>query len=381
MFDFQKEERINRERTKRLASWYKGRPQGPVQIDVELHKRCNLNCIFCSRHTIHEKLNRESPKHEMSVERWLGIVTEAKKIDALVFNIEGINEPPMVPELLFPFMEKIKELGMYGIITTNGTLWNSQRLKRIVEIGWDRIHFSVHSPTPKIHDYLVGMSGAWKRAIQAIKTLNEWKKRFDSQRPMLNINICVNILNYEKLPEMVELAHRLEADYIFTEPLMVFSDEGRKLKLSKNDQTNLSSILKIARKLSEKYGIDNNFATEDKNLEKEIVESASKMQPLLLADVQASDDGLISAPCFKPWDRIAIRYTGLTGHCGFIEEGEDVKEKNLKEIWYGEFFQTVRKRMINKQLFPHCSKCVPSDLTQRRRFRRELIRAIRGDVH
>lgn len=376
MFNFDREESINKERIRRLANWCKGKEEGPVQIDVELHKRCNLRCVFCARYDDHERLIKESPKNEMPANRWLEIVEEASQLHALVFNIEGINEPPAAPEIFFPVVNKVKEVGMYGIVTTNGTLWKEDQLKNLVEIGWDRIHFSMHSPKPETHDSLTGMRGSFKKNLRSIQILNKWKKKLNPERPMLNINICINKMNFRELPEMVELAHSLNAAYIFTEPLMVYTEAGGKFKLSGKESKELSSFVERAKKKSDEYGIDNNFATQDKNLEKEIVRKTSDMKNLLLKDVEDLPEGLISAPCFKPWDIMAIRYNGLTGHCGFIEKGENAKEMRLREIWFGEFFRNVRKMMLNKELFVHCNKCVPSDFTQRRRFRRELMKII-----
>ncbi|MEM7825961.1 MAG: radical SAM protein [Candidatus Aenigmatarchaeota archaeon] len=373
MFDFEKEKKINKERIKRLASWYRDKKEAPLQIDAELHKRCNLRCIFCARYDEHEKLNEESKKYEMSVEKWLEIVEEAAELGTVVFNIEGINEPPAIPELFFPVIKKIKEVDLYGIVTTNGTLWKNNQLKDLIEINWDRIHFSLHSSKPEIHDKLTGMKGSFKKAVRIIQNLNKWKKKLKSERPMLNINICVNKLNFRELPKIVKLAKTLKADYIFTEPIMAYTEMGEKLKLSKKELEELSTIIKNAEKIANEFEIDNNFATQDKNLEKEIVKKTSNMKGLLVKNAKDLPDGLISAPCFKPWERIAIRFNGLTGHCGFVEEGENVKEKSLKEIWFGEYFKKARERMLKKELFSHCHKCVPSDFTQGKRFRKELM--------
>ena len=378
MFNFDREEKINKEIIRRLASWHRGKKEGPIQIDVELHKRCNLKCIFCVRYNEHEVLNRKSKEKEMSTEKWLEIVEEAKELNALIFNIEGINEPPAVPKLFFPIIEKVKEVGLYGIVTTNGTLWNEKQLKNLVEMSWDRIHFSIHSSKPEIHDYLTQTKGSFKKAIENIKILNKWKKKLKSERPMLNINVCINRLNFRDLPEIVKLSYSLNAAYIFTEPLMVYSEVGKELKLNNEEIKKLHVIIEKAKRLAEKYEIDNNFATQDKNLEDEIVKKTSEMKPLLLKEVEDLEDGLISAPCFKPWERIAIRYDGKTGYCGYVENGENVKKKSLKEIWYGKLFQEARKKMLNKELFSHCHKCVPSDFTQRRRFRKELKELLEG---
>lgn len=378
MFNFDIEEKINKERIGRLVSWYKNKGEGPIQIDVELHKRCNLKCVFCARYNNHKRLNKEYKKYEMPVGRWLEIIKEAAELKAMVFNIEGINEPVAVPELFFPFIKRIKEVGLYGIVTTNGTLWKEEQLKKLVEMSWDRIHFSIHSPNQEIHDNLTGMKGSFKKVIKNVQLLNKWKKKLNSERPMVNINTCINQLNFQQLPEMVELVHSLNIAYMFTEPLMTYTEAGRKLKIKDKEYVELTILIDKAKKLAERYEIDNNFATQDKNLEDEIVKKASNMNSLLLKEVEGLGNGLISAPCLKPWNVISIRYNGLTGHCGFIEDGENVMKKSLKEVWLGEFFQTARKKMLNKELFPHCYKCVPSDFTQRRRFRRELIDAIKG---
>lgn len=378
MFDFSKEVEIEKERIKRLANWYKGKKEYPVQLDVELHKRCNLKCVFCPRFPSHEELNKISPRNEMPLETWLRVVEEAKEMKILIFNIEGANEPTVLPNLLFPLMGKVKENGMYGILTTNGTLWDEKKVKKVVEIEWDRLHISIDSTKEKLHDSLRGVRGSWRKTIKMVKLTKKWKKKMRVERPMLNLNICINKLNFRELPKMVKLAKKLGFDYIFTEPLMVFSEEGKKLKLNKKELKELPFYLREAKKLADEYEIDNNFATQDKNLEEEIVEKTGKMESILIEDVKEFEKGtLLSSPCFKPWDRIAIRYQGLTGHCGFIENGENVREKSLKEIWFGEYFEEVRKRMMSKQLFPHCHKCVPSDLTQRRRFRKELMEAIK----
>ncbi|MFH8086745.1 MAG: radical SAM protein, partial [Candidatus Aenigmatarchaeota archaeon] len=298
---------------------------------------------------------------------------EAAKLKILIFNIEGINEPPALPQLFFPIVKKVKELGIYGILTTNGVLWKEKKLKELVELGWDRIHFSVHSSTSKIHDRLTGLKGSFRKTVKNILLLNKWKRKMKTERPMLNINVCVNKLNFRELPKIVELARYLKADYIFTEPIMVYTEMGRKLKPNERELKILSRVIEKAKSLAESLGIDNNFSTQDKNLEEEIVKSTGEMEKLLLTEVKDLPNGLISSPCFKPWERIAIRFNGLTGHCGFIEEGENVKEKDLKEIWFGSYFKKVRERMLKKQLFPHCHKCVPSDFTQKKRFRKELI--------
>jgi len=384
--NFAREEEINRERIRRLANWYLGKKEGPIHIDAELHKRCNLNCSFCPRSGSGHDSNAESKTNELFTEQWIKTVRDASEMGVAVFNLEGANEPIYVPELAFPVIEEIKKAGMYGILTTNGTLWTEEKLKNLVDIKWDRIHFSVDAPDAEIHDSLRGIKGSFEMAMQSIKLLNKWKERIGSNLPMLNMNIMICNKNYYKLPEMVELANKLKVDYIFVEPLMIFSESGKKLKIKDEDVKNrLPNYIKDAKALADKYEIDNNFSKQDKNLDEDLVVEENKKKVLIkdlevLADKDIKKGTLLSAPCFKPWTRIAIKYDGLTGHCGLIQDGESLKEKSLREIWYGEWLDNIRNKMMKGQLLEHCSQCVPSDITQRRRFRRELL-AILDDTH
>ncbi|MDO9040050.1 MAG: SPASM domain-containing protein, partial [Bacteroidota bacterium] len=106
--------------------------------------------------------------------------------------------------------------------------------------------------------------------------------------------------------------------------------------------------------------------------------NTSKMKNVLLNDVKGIENPFLSAPCDKPWNNMAIKYDGLTGHCGLLLKGEDIGSKSLKDIWYGPFLEGVRLKMLKKELFEHCSKCVPSDVTQRRRLREELKKVLKN---
>lgn len=377
MYSYKEENRIEQEKLRRLIDWYNKKPAPPFKIDVELHRRCNLKCLPCLRQHQGFDFNKDSKQHEMSLTKWLDIVNQAANLGVLVWNIEGGGEPAALKELTIPVMNKVKKKGVYGIITTNGTLWTEKELKNLVKIKWDRIHFSIDAPDAKTHDYLRQVKGCFNKTIKNIRILNKWKNKFGTENSMLSINIVLNKMNCDKLDKMIELSYSLKADYVFIEPLIVFSELGQKLKLSEEDCKKLPSYVKKATTLARKYKIDNNFATKDENLKEELIKNTSSMEPVLLGDVKNLYDPFLSSPCDRPWNNMAIKYNGLTGHCGLLQEGENIKEKSLKEIWYGSFLKKIRKSMLNKKLFDHCCRCVPSDVTQRRRLREELTKLLK----
>lgn len=378
MYSYKKEVKIEKERIRRLVSWHNNKPESPLQIDVELHKRCNLNCLACSRSISGPDLNTESIKRELPLEIWLSVVKQARQFGIMVWNIEGANEP-MAHPMTYSVMKSVKENGMYGIITTNGTLWNEEKMKELVKMEWDRVHFSIDAPVAQIHDYLRLEKGSFKRAISAIRTLNLYKKKFRTEWPMLNINMVVNNLNYPFIPDMVRMCHRLKADYMFLEPLITYHGDARKLKMNANDREALNRYIAEAEKLADRYRIDNNFATKDRNLSLELVKNTGRIAKVTRQDVSRDAiKGLLSVPCFKPWMTLAIKHDGLAGHCGLIMEGCSIKRTTLSRVWYGRKMESIRKRMLNQRLDKHCLKCCPSDITQRRRWRRLLEESLKN---
>jgi len=116
---------------------------GPVRIDAEITRQCNLNCIFCSRRASSVDLNEESKRVEMPKERWVELARESGELGVKLWNISGIGEPMMRADVTLATMKMIKAYDMFGELTTNGTLWKDKHIKEVVEMGWDSICVSI----------------------------------------------------------------------------------------------------------------------------------------------------------------------------------------------------------------------------------------------
>ncbi len=103
-----------------------------------------------------------------------------------------------------------------------------------------------------------------------------------------------------------------------------------------------------------------------------MVEQTSDMRSVLNEISDSGEKSLLASPCLKPWRLMSIKYDGKAGHCGLIQHGESVKEKSLEEIWFGDRLRRVRDKMSRGQLLEHCDNCIPSDVTQRKRFKKNL---------
>ena len=367
---------LEREKTQRILNWFLGKKQGPFKIDIELHRRCNLKCLSCSRRADNNygKINEFSKKIEMPLEKWMDVVDEASDLGVKEWHIAGGGDPPFVPHILFPVMKQIKKHNMYGILTTNGTNLTKNGIKYLVGISWDRIHFSIDGPDAKTHDYLRQTPGCFRKVTNNILYLTRLKKKNKKDKPMLNMNIVLSIYNYNKLPQMVKLAKNLGIEYIFVEPLIVYSDYGKKLKLKEEHLKDFKKYLQRAKALARRYNIDSNFTAIDNNLDSELIKKSSKMNEIVEKDTEGfEENSVLSVPCYDPWFHMSIKANGKVTACDVsTDNSENVKDKTLNEVWFGDYFEKIRKGFIEKNIPEFCKQCNPSHTTQRRWLRRMM---------
>lgn len=374
---------LEREKTSRLLDWSRGQPRGPFKIDIEIHRRCNLRCLSCSRRADekYSYINEFSRTIEMPVERWLAIADEAAALGVREWHVAGGGDPPYLPEVTFPMLERIKKHGMYGILTTNGTNLSARRIEQIVEMGWDRIHFSVDGPDAATHDYLRQIPGAFDKTIGAIRALGRLRRKRRSETPMLNMNTVLSRPNFRRLPDFVRLARSLDMAYMFVEPLIIYSPVGESIKLTEQDRREFAPHLEEAIRLARKWGIDSNFAAIQGNLQEELIEKSSAMHEVVEEDMRGHEpDSFLSIPCYDPWFHMTVKADGRVISCDVAtDEGDSIRERSLRDIWYGPYFERHRTGLRSKEIPSYCAQCNPSHTTQRR-WLREVIKEMGDEV-
>jgi MoaA/NifB/PqqE/SkfB family radical SAM enzyme len=367
----------------RMDKWFQGIKQAPIRIDAELHTRCNLNCRMCARRgSIYEKLTEEERNRiEISVKNWVQIAEEAGKMGVRAWNISGLCEPLVKPEVLFPTMRMIKAYDMFGELTTNGTLWNEKYIKKTIEMGWDSVCISIDAPNAEVHDYLRGVKGTFQKATKTFKDFGQMKKKYKVNLPILTLNVVLNKLNYLKLKEIVEMTYNLGGDAIFVEPMVVFGSLGEPLKMGVKEIDKFLEIVKEAKELANNYGIllditaiapGKTFSGE-KRFDKALIEKAGNMRTLLIDEAKSYTDKILSIPCYYPWFFMMIRADGSAVHCGEWKSiEENIKNKNLAEIWFGKRFSEIREQFKEGKLAESCEKCRPNVIEDTRIVRKSI---------
>jgi len=82
---------------------------------------------------------------------------------------------------------------------------------------------------------------------------------------------------------------------------------------------------------------------------------------------------LADAICLEPWYHLVIKVDGETGPCCiFSEKKMNVKDKSLKEIWYSNYFNNLRKSILSGKLPKYCKICNAGQVIQNNAIRKQI---------
>ena len=370
---------FEKEAVKRLKSWKKNKPQGPLHIDLEPTASCNLKCLFCWTR-VKEKVESCRYERTLTNKRLLEIVKEAAELKVKEWEIAGGWEPLVKPRIVSKVMLLIKENGMFGSITTNGTLFTKRMIRKLVEAEWDRILFSVEGPNAEIHDYLTQTPGSFEKVIRNIKLFKKYKEILGKDKPKYSIHAVLTNKNYDKLEAMIKLGKELGCEGVNFEPLIVWSKEIGKLSLNEKQKKELDKHIKNALKLARELGVYTNV----ENLKRKELVLKKDMRKILKRKAKCDGKNIFSAPCFSPWLNMEIRVSGRVTYCRLCNDEtgcDNILDKSLKEIWFGEYFERARKDFMYGKLPEFCKHCASGVIVEMDRLRKKLSTPFWGWKH
>lgn len=127
----------------------------PLNLDIEITNKCNLNCWFCCREYMKDNLGMMNMQTYMNIMEEIGGHRGSKsvvpaKVGSIRLNWRG--EPTLHPDLVdmvgIAKASNIPEVG----INTNGTKLTPVLSKKLIEARIDRIIISVESFTPELYE-------------------------------------------------------------------------------------------------------------------------------------------------------------------------------------------------------------------------------------
>jgi len=321
-----------------IKQWSNGRKKGPVLATFRVTNICDLKCKFCTA-------KDEKPlKDELNIGNYKKLFYYLNKLKVKLCAIVGGGEALCKKDLTLEIIRLIKKYNMNGWLVTNGVNFDSKSIKELIRLRFDTILFSIDGADAETHDYLRGKKGCFNKAVKNMRIFNRLKNGMGSNKPQLKIQMLVTNKNYKQIKEMLYLAKSLKTDQLILNFLVNHTSECIKLQLDKVETRRLGRKLKELLKDSKNDSFTNfhDFI--------EILDGTNL--------VKNKYNNLESSYCFQPWYHLNVTENGYINFCPELHkwQKDTIKEKNIKDIWYGKNITNFRNMILNNRLFNMCKK-------------------------
>lgn len=139
-----------------------------LQIWLELETRCNLRCQFCYNYW--RGAPQDEPSQIATARLLPALDTLLDAADCSSITISGGE--PLLRRDLFAILEHIHERGIPMVLTTNGTLLTSERVRALMNAGISTFQIPFLSPDATVHDALSGAE-CFRKTLRALIALKE----------------------------------------------------------------------------------------------------------------------------------------------------------------------------------------------------------------
>ena len=188
-------------------------------IDLNFNNACNLRCKYCFTNS---PLG-DHAKETLDLDMVASIADQADELGIFEFDLQG-GELLLQPDVLFKVLEAIKPERFYLYLTTNGFFLDEAIAKRLADAKVSRVSVSIDSFDEKTHDEIRGRKDSWRRAMQALKNVQDV-----GIDPYLNITVG----HYNAFSEDLELLCQYSEDNNYTTLVNVAVPSGMWLNIDK----------------------------------------------------------------------------------------------------------------------------------------------------
>jgi MoaA/NifB/PqqE/SkfB family radical SAM enzyme len=352
------------QRVKRFLTEKSGRADRlPMGAVYEATMRCNLHCEFCY---VGDLLNIEGEwRQELSLESLARAFPEHAG-----FQISLTGGEIFMRKDIMSVLDLFRSKGYAcGYLTTNGTIINDERADALADLAAAGFlkHISVSIDGPgELHDAARGLKGTFERTCAGLRRLQDAARgRHAALRVSINTTVAHESL--EALDQMVDVAEELGVDAIGLNHLMYSTPE---------------EVAETVRMIgAEDSSVIATFVTPDPGLDVELVRRKVRSleekcrqrnvlfdyrpkvhQPLL--ENYYTPGARLEGRCLYPFLHARVSFSGKVYFCPFIRiEVGDLTQASLEEIWNGERYVELRRKLVDNGLFPVCRRCCKVELS------------------
>ena len=330
----------------------------PKHVTIDLTNSCNLNCIGCWTHSplLKDKAaSNEWKSQSIPFETLKNLINDLYDLGTERIRLTGGGEPLLYPRI-FEVISLIKKRGMICDITTNFTLLNKQKIKRLFKLNVDEIVLSIWAGDAET--YIKIHPNQTKETFERIKEnlilIAQSKEKFRKEPKIIMANVLFKY-NYNKVKEMAKFATEVLLDEIYFTLLDPIKERTDCLLLNKEERKIL------LRELNHVEEVIKDYNRESKIHKINIVNIRRFIKRIIGKGAKEGkyDIDVINKPCYIGYIFARIMANGDVAPCcrAVMYPMGNINKESFKDIWFSEKYDKFRKRALyENKLNPYFKK-------------------------
>jgi len=293
---------------------------GPIYMDVDITRRCNLHCLGCLYHSsVTMKPSSSDPRvQDVPFEQIEQLCRELPRPGTTEVFLVGEGEPtlhPRLPDIVSAF----KNAGCRVQLFTNGTLIDQVYAQAILKSKLDVLRVSLWANS--VGEYRTCHPGVsldhFDKTLDGVKAVADLKARQGVTHPKYN---------HASIGTRIRLAYDLGCDGVAFDTYRDWRGEFGSAALSAEQIDTVRRELKEQRKTIESLSLEHNV---DRLLLK------YRLGPTAWRDL----------PCYAGWFFTRVRVDGTVVPCGTCSLPlGNLREETFEEIWNGPRYRAFRRQ-------------------------------------
>ncbi len=299
----------------------------PVTIMIKLNEVCNARCRMCNLPIF------QTPP-EFDIKLFKQLIQDVKSFKPTISF--KMTEPTLKKDLS-DFIRVCSENGLTSVVTTNGFLL-PRVAEDLVKAGLCRIQISIDEIGKK-HDDIRRLKGCFKNAVNGIKKLVYYRKKYNSKLKIF-VNFTIFEQNYMSMMKVLKYFEKFPLEFLkFQHVNFPISEVPKNINTEKLYKL-IQDIKRRKNKVKVKFLPDlSEKEMHEYYHEKKFLKGYRK--------------------CFIPYTNCYVDYNGdVMVHTRCIDDQTvgNIKKQKFLDIWYGDKYKEFRKKLKTNQ-YKECMRC------------------------
>ena len=309
----------------------------PKQLDlkklyIELTTKCNFDCITCIRNSWSDSIDKMANE---TIDKIFKQIDDLPELETVHFG--GFGEPLTHPRFI-ELATQVKDKGYRAEVITNGQLMDQSKAEKLIEIGFNKVVFSIDAPKKETLESI-------RKNADIDKILKNIKRLSDLRTSKSNLDIWLEFVamksNIDQLGDLIELASELNLDGIIITNLIPYTEDMVGEELYDTDEE------KIKAKLGGYVSLHTSYPEMKLRTDR-------KCNFIKNSSASINWKGEV-VPCYPLLHNYQVYIYGRCRDNKSYNYG-NVNEKDLKDIWQQDDYVRFRSRVKHGD-FPSCTDC------------------------